>query len=60
MPIKKIFLWGVVLSVAAFSSVWSGEEPSLWQIQQVLASKRYVNLTHEFRTGNPALAGVSR
>ena len=57
MPIKKIFLWGVVLSVAAFSSVWSGEEPSLWQIQQVLASKRYVDLTHEFVPGIPRWPG---
>jgi kynurenine formamidase len=60
MPIKKIFLWRVVLSVAAFSSVWSGEEPSLWQIQQVLAGKRYVDLTHEFATEIPHSPGCSR
>jgi hypothetical protein len=41
------------LSVAVFSSVWSGEEPSLWQIQQVLASEWYVDLTHEFVSGIP-------
>src|SRR5438876_8216945 len=55
MPIKKIFLWSVGLSLAAFSSVWSAEEPSLWQIQQILAGKRYVDLTQslhrESRTG---------
>src|SRR5207248_8750156 len=53
MPIKKIFLWSVGLSLAAFSSVWSAEEPSLWQIQQILAGKRYVDLTHEFAPGIP-------
>jgi kynurenine formamidase len=57
MPVKKIFLWSVVLSVPAFSAVWSGEEPSLWQIQQVLASKRYVDLTHEFAPGIPHWPG---
>jgi kynurenine formamidase len=57
MPIKRIFLWGVVLSVAAFSSAWSGEEPSLWQIQRILAGKRYVDLTHEFAPGIPHWPG---
>src|SRR5262249_49987359 len=28
-------------------------EPSLWQIQKVLASKKYVDLTHEFAPGIP-------
>ena len=59
MPIKKIFLWSVGLSLAAFSSVWSAEEPSLWQIQQILAGKRYVDLTHEFAPGIPHWPGVS-
>jgi len=57
MPIKKIFLWRVCLFVAAFSSVWSGEEPSLWQIQQILAGKRHVDLTHEFAPGIPHWLG---
>src|ERR1700720_3507881 len=57
MAIKKIFLWSVVLSVAAHSSVWSGEEPSLWQIQQILVSKRYVDLTHAFAPGIPHWPG---
>src|SRR5256886_6938377 len=57
MPIKKIFLWSVGLSLAAFSSVWSAEEPSLWQIQQILAGKRYVDLTHEFAPGIPHWPG---
>src|SRR5439155_4200512 len=53
VPIKKIFLWSVGLTLAAFSSVWSAEEPSLWQIQQIIAGKRYVDLTHEFAPGIP-------
>src|SRR6266487_123615 len=57
MPIKKIFLWSVGLSFSAFSSVWSAEEPSLWQIQQILASKRYVDLTHEFAPRIPHWPG---
>ena len=57
MPIKKIFLWSVGLSLAAFSSVWSAEEPSLWQIQQILAGKQYVDLTHEFGPGIPHWPG---
>jgi kynurenine formamidase len=57
MPIKKIFLLSVVLSVAGFSSVWSGEAPSLWQIQRILAGKRYVDLTHEFAPGIPHWSG---
>jgi hypothetical protein len=47
----------VVLSIAAFSSVWSGAEPSLWQIQQILAGKRYVDLTHDFAPGIPHWPG---
>jgi kynurenine formamidase len=57
MPIKKIFLLSIVLPVAAFSSVWSSEEPSLWKIQQILAGKQYVDLTHEFAPGIPHWPG---
>jgi Putative cyclase len=32
-------------------------EPSLWQIQQILAGKRYVDLTHEFAPGIPHWPG---
>src|SRR6266571_1467167 len=34
-----------------------GNEPSLWQVQQALADKRYVNLTHEFAPGIPHWPG---
>ncbi len=57
MPIKKIFLLSIALPVAAFSSVWSSEEPSLWKIQQILAGKQYVDLTHEFAPGIPHWPG---
>ena len=57
MPIKKIFLLSSVLSVTAFSSVRSSEEPSLWPVQRIFASKRYVDLTHEFAPGIPHWPG---
>jgi kynurenine formamidase len=57
MRVKKIFLLSAVLAVTAFSSVWGHEEPSLWQIQQILAGKRYVDLTHEFAPGIPRWPG---
>src|ERR1700745_759048 len=56
MRIKKIFLLSVVLSAAA-SSAWSGDELSLWRIQQILVHKRYVDLTHEFAPGSPHWPG---
>ena len=57
MPVKKTFLLSAVLSVTAFLSVPSGEEPSVWQIQRILAGKRYVDLTHEFAPGIPHWPG---
>src|SRR5215475_7049140 len=57
MLIKKIFLLSSVLWVRAFSSVRSSEEPSLWPLQQILDSKRYVDLTHEFTPGIPHWPG---
>src|SRR5262249_2221938 len=58
MPIKKIFLLSSFLSITAFSSVRSSEEPSLWPVQRILASKRYVDLTHEFAPGIPHWPGI--
>ena len=57
MLIKKIFLSSLVLFVTAFSFVWGDKEPSLWQIQRILAGKRYVDLTHEFAPGIPRWPG---
>ena len=50
-------LLAALLVVAAFSSTSSGDEPSLWQLQQILASKRYIDLTHEFAPGIPRWPG---
>src|SRR4029453_4959871 len=58
MPTKKIFFLSVILSVTAFCLVWSSEEPSLWQIQRILAGKRYVDMTHSFVPGLPHWPGV--
>jgi kynurenine formamidase len=57
MRIKKIWWLSALLFVAAFSSTSLGEEPSLWQIQRILAGKRYIDLTHEFAPGIPHWPG---
>jgi kynurenine formamidase len=57
MLIKKIWWLSALLFVAAFSSTSGGEEPSLWQVQRILASKRYIDLTHEFAPGIPHWPG---
>jgi kynurenine formamidase len=57
MRVKKMSSVGAFLVVAAFSSTSSGDEPSLWQLQQILASKRYIDLTHEFAPGIPRWPG---
>jgi hypothetical protein len=38
----------------------AGEESSLWKIQKTLAAKRYVDLTHAFEPGIPAMARIPR
>jgi kynurenine formamidase len=57
MRIKRVFSFSAVLFVLVGSSEWSGDEPSLWQIQQILAGKRYVDLTHNFAPGIPRWPG---
>src|SRR6266481_3591744 len=48
----------VALAGAMLFSVASGaDENSLWKIQQLLASKIYVDLTHEFQPGIPRWPG---
>src|SRR5215467_13289310 len=39
------------------SAVFGAEDKPLWQIQKVLASKKYVDLTHEFAPGIPRWPG---
>lgn len=43
------FFTGTIVSPAG--------EPSLWKLQKLLASKRYVDLTHEFAPGIPRWPG---
>lgn len=57
MHAKKIFLISAVFFLAAFSSAQGGDEHSLWQIQKILAGKRYVDLTHDFAPGIPRWPG---
>lgn len=52
-----MFALGAALFAAAASSASSADEPSLWRIQQILAHKRYVDLTHEFAPGIPHWPG---
>jgi hypothetical protein len=48
----------IVLAVARLLSAASaGDNESLWKIQQTLASKTYVDLTHGFQPGIPRWPG---
>src|SRR4051812_37585604 len=49
----KAFLFALVIGTAAAGAA----EPSLWPIQQTLAAKQYVDLTHEFAPGIPHWPG---
>ena len=42
---------------ALFSVARAEDETSLWKIQELLASKKYVDLTHEFAPGIPRWSG---
>jgi hypothetical protein len=45
----KAYLFAVFVALlVAAHYVSSAEEPSLWPIQQNLAGKKFVDLTHEF------------
>jgi len=57
MRIKKLFLLSAVLFFKTVSPAWCADEPSLWQIQEILARKQYVDLTHEFAPGIPRWPG---
>lgn len=47
----------VVLALVPLTVFARGNEPSLWPIQQTLAGKRFVDLTHEFAPGIPHWPG---
>ena len=51
--------WILLLGVVGFciSILHSAGEKSLWSIQQMLSSKRYVDLTHAFEPGIPRWPG---
>src|SRR5215467_10313299 len=57
MNITKILSFSVVLSVSVCFSAGSEREPDLWQIQRIIAAKRYVDLTHDFAPGIPHWPG---
>jgi kynurenine formamidase len=54
----KAYLFAVFVALlVAAHYVSSAEEPSLWPIQQNLAGKKFVDLTHEFGPGIPHWPG---
>ena len=57
MHSEKFLLICVVLLLESLSSVSRADEPSLWEIQQILAQKKYVDLTHAFEPGIPRWPG---
>src|ERR1700737_2960682 len=54
----RLFILLILISIMpSMVVVCAQQSPSLWQIQQTLASKRYVDLTHEFGPGIPRWPG---
>jgi hypothetical protein len=52
---KRILVAVLILSSPRL--LGAGGEPSLWSIQRMLVSKKYVDLTHEFAPGIPHCPG---
>ena len=50
----------VLFFLLAISAVCNAEDKPLWRIQKELASKKYVDFTHEFAPGIPSVARFSR
>ena len=59
MPFRNRSVTTIIALVFAtlFSVANAGEETSLWKIQETLAAKPYVDLTHEFESGIPHWPG---
>ena len=60
MRIRKLIVAAgmSLLFVSTYSAAKSeAAEPSLWKIQKLLASKKYVAVTHEFARGIPHWPG---
>src|SRR5438876_6866693 len=53
----RTLITAITLAFAAGCSAQHGDEPSLTRIQQILASKKYVDLTHVFAPGIPRWPG---
>jgi kynurenine formamidase len=53
----RTLITAITLAFAAGCSAQHGDEPSLTQIQQILAGKKYVDLTHAFEPGIPRWPG---
>jgi kynurenine formamidase len=53
---KQMLIIGIALAYAAFAARGQGQD-SLWQIQKILVSKKYVDLTHVFEPGIPRWPG---
>jgi len=54
---KRTLITAITLTFVAACSAQHGEEPSLTRIQQILAGKKYVDLTHAFEPGIPRWSG---
>jgi kynurenine formamidase len=54
---NRTLIAAITLVFAAACSAQNGEEPSLTRIQQILAGKKYVDLTHAFEPGIPRWPG---
>ena len=61
MNVPKLNVATIVTLVFALTlSVAKSEgDTALWEIQKTLASKKYVDLTHEFEPGIPRWARIS-
>src|SRR5438132_860 len=53
----RTLITAITLAFAAGCSAQHGDEPSLTRIQQILAGKKYVDLTHAFAPGIPRWPG---
>ena len=53
----RTLITAITLAFAAGCSAQHGDEPSLTRIQQILAGKKYVDLTHPFEPGIPRWPG---
>jgi kynurenine formamidase len=54
---NRTLIAAITLAFATACSAQHGDEPSLTRIQQILAGKKYVDLTHAFEPGIPRWPG---